>query len=92
MDDFANLINQLRLAAVVNPRDYAFLTEAADVITLLQKDATAPYIVANGEIMSVEPNIYDQEELHKNCTVQILKNSITGACSVGWWKNREAEE
>lgn len=92
MDDFTNLINRLRLAAVVNPRDYAFLTEAADVITLLQKDATAPYIVANGEIMSVEPNIYDQEEIHENCTVQILKNSITGACSVGWWENREADK
>lgn len=89
MADFMNLINRLRLAAVLNPRDYAFLTEAADVITLLQKDATAPYIVANGEIMSVEPNIYDQEERHENCTVQILRNSVSGEISVGWWENKE---
>lgn len=30
---------------------------------------------------------FDIEERHENCTVQILKNSVTGAESVGWWKN-----
>ena len=30
---------------------------------------------------------YDVEERHENCTVQILKNSVTGAESVGWWDN-----
>jgi len=30
---------------------------------------------------------FDVEERHENCTVQILKNSVTGAESVGWWKN-----
>lgn len=30
---------------------------------------------------------YDTEEIHKNCTVQIWKNSITGEESVGWWEN-----
>ena len=32
--------------------------------------------------------IYDTEEIHENCTVQILKNSITGEISVGWWENK----
>lgn len=31
--------------------------------------------------------IYDEEEIHENCTVQIWKNSVTGECSVGWWEN-----
>ena len=31
--------------------------------------------------------IFDVEERHENCTVQILKNSVTGAESVGWWEN-----
>lgn len=31
--------------------------------------------------------IYDQEEIHDNCTVQILTNSVTGEVSIGWWKN-----
>ena len=33
--------------------------------------------------------IYDQEEIYPNCTVQIWKNSVTGECSVGWWKNEK---
>ena len=35
----------------------------------------------------IETNIFDQEEIHPNCTVQILKNSVTGEVSVGWWPN-----
>ena len=38
---------------------------------------------------TVETNIYDQEEIHPNCTVQILKNSVTGEVSVGWWENED---
>ena len=30
---------------------------------------------------------FDIEEIHSDCTVQILKNSETGAISVGWWEN-----
>lgn len=41
---------------------------------------------------SVETNIFDIEEIHYNCTVQILKNSITGEISVGWWENEEVDE
>lgn len=37
--------------------------------------------------MKYETVIYDQEIVHPNCTVQILRNSVTGAESVGWWKN-----
>ena len=33
--------------------------------------------------------IFDTEEIIENCTVQILRNSETGDCSVGWWKNEE---
>ncbi len=36
--------------------------------------------------------VYNEEEIHENCTVQILRNSITGAFSFGWWKNVEAEK
>lgn len=43
------------------------------------------------EIEVDEINLYDEEELHHNCTVQILRNSITGEVSVGWWENGEGE-
>ena len=41
--------------------------------------------------VEVETNIYDEEELHTNCTVQILRNSVTGEVSIGWWENEEDE-
>jgi len=31
--------------------------------------------------------IYDEEEIHPNCTVQIWRNSVTGEESIGWWDN-----
>ena len=37
--------------------------------------------------VKVETNIFDEEEIHENCTVQILRNSITGETSVGWYEN-----
>lgn len=34
--------------------------------------------------MTIETNIYDHEELHHNCLVQVLTNSITGEQSPAW--------
>lgn len=36
-----------------------------------------------------ETNIYDIEEIHHNCTVQILRNSVTGEQSIGWWPEEQ---
>ena len=41
----------------------------------------------NNRIETVDLNVFDEEEIHENCTVQILKNSSTGEVSVGWWEN-----
>ena len=40
----------------------------------------------------VTTSIYDQEEIHENCTVQVLTNTVTGEVSVGWWNNKEDGE
>lgn len=40
-------------------------------------------------ITLIETNIFDIEEIYPNCTVQVLRNSVTGEVSVGWWKNGE---
>ena len=40
----------------------------------------------------ITTNIYDTEEIHHGCTVQILRNSVTGDVSVGWWKEKGEEE
>lgn len=34
-----------------------------------------------------ECNFYDVEEIYSDCTVQILRNSVTGCKSIGWWRN-----
>lgn len=41
------------------------------------------------KIVDVHMTIYDQEEIHHNCTVQILTNTVTGDVSGGWWPNEE---
>jgi len=39
------------------------------------------------EKFTVDTNIYDIVEVIEDCTVEILKNSVTGAISIGWWRN-----
>lgn len=39
------------------------------------------------EVVKVETNFFDKEEIHENCTVQVLTNTATGDVSVGWWEN-----
>ena len=36
-------------------------------------------------------NVYDECEIHKNCTVEIWKNSTTGEISIGWYENGKTE-
>lgn len=43
-------------------------------------------------IVKIQTCIYDEVETFPNCTVQILRNSITGDESVGWWINKEEQE
>lgn len=60
--------------------------EAIDMaISALEKQVGKKTII-------VETNIYDTEEIHHGCTVQILRNSVTGDVSVGWWEEKEEEE
>ena len=35
---------------------------------------------------------FDVEEIHENCTVQILRNSRTGEVSIGWWEGTIEDE
>ena len=44
------------------------------------------------EIVDVEINVFDEREVHENCTVEILRNSVTGEISIGWWENKKEEK
>ena len=48
-----------------------------------------PFIPPEPQITT---NIYDQEEIHHGCAVQILRNSVTGDVSVGWWEESEEDD
>ena len=37
---------------------------------------------------SVETNVFDQREIHTNCTVEIWSSSATGEVSIGWYENK----
>lgn len=66
--------------------DYPYTEEEQVLLTSLDK--AVEVLRKQSETKSqIETNIYDIEEIHTNCTVQILTNSITGETSVGWWKN-----
>lgn len=38
---------------------------------------------------TIDLSIYDEEEVHPNCTVVIWRNSVTGEESWGWTDNDE---
>lgn len=43
-------------------------------------------VTGNGD-ETIEVNLYEEVELHTDCTVQVLRNVLTGELSVGWWEN-----
>ena len=36
-------------------------------------------------------NVFDECEIHENCTVEIWRNSKTGEISIGWYENKKEE-
>ena len=57
--------------------------QVGDLISIADFSTVCP------DYMRVVLNIFDEVEVHDNCTVQILRNSATGEESVGWWDNDE---
>ena len=60
----------------------------------MKEELKAAKAELDAQNVTVTPLIsfYDQEEIHKNCTVQILTNTKTGDVSIGWWENTQEEE
>ena len=51
------------------------------------RNALTVALAALHEKSARERIVYDTVEEYPNCTVQVLTDSKTGECSVGWWKN-----
>lgn len=82
MTYYKDLIDRLRNATAF-PILQSLMNEAADVIEKLSSSDSP---------VDVSMSLYDEVEVHTNCTVQIWKNSVTGDVSVGWFENEECEE
>lgn len=50
------------------------------------KDKKRIILEEAGVLFPVEADFFDEEEIHHNCTVQVLRNSITGETSIVWWE------
>lgn len=78
------LPGRLRACSLLMSNEAAqLLTEAADRI-----EAAEDYIRELEEDLqhlTVDPCLFDQEEVYENCTVQVLTNSHTGDVSIGFW-------
>lgn len=69
-----------------------WLKELIALRTFFRANNMEPMFDSSGSVKGVAPvetNIFDEEETVPNCTVQILRNSVTGEESVGWWRNDE---
>ena len=65
------------------------LFDGKERLTLCLGDRKVTLVPENQ--VSINLDLYDQEETYPNCTVQVLTNTVTGETSVGWWPN-ETEE
>ena len=103
VDEDEKLVSDLRYLADwagknqgTTPRQLADrLSDAAErlyslsrYLEALDKQLYALAKAASGVLVPVELNLYDEEELHEDCTVQILRNTVSGELSVGWWENQ----
>lgn len=77
-----------RLVEELSPR------EAGDMICKALEESGVPYVKdripeerTDQKTVVNEINLFDEEEFHFDCTVHILRNSVTGHVSVGWWDN-----
>jgi len=74
-----------KIASIEGPFENGMIRITQEAMDYIREVAGAAADELSCGVVEMPP--YDQEEIHHNCTVQVLKNSITGETSVGWWKN-----
>ena len=101
MRDYAELVNNLRCCNKDDACDGCTYFHDEEKCCGIEKDAAdaieellAEMVTLRNQLpqQTIETNLYDIEETHPNCTVQILRNSVTGEVSVGWWENEEGAD
>ena len=79
-------MRDLQFTPPIMPGIHVCSVEFVDAIKELAGEAVKQLEAAETEVIIP---IYDEEEIHHGCTVQVLRNSSTGETSVGWWKEGE---
>lgn len=67
--------------------NFMVCTSIAETLRDAHPKAVRAWNRRTSEIVNVETIFFDKEEIHENCTVQVLTNTATGDVSVGWWEN-----
>lgn len=93
MTDYTEMVKRLRACAEGDCRHFLRVAGEACVAPLLREAADAIEKLCAGEDdgFTVETAVFDQEEVHDDCTVVIWRNSVTGEESVGWYENNKEE-
>ena len=91
MDDKDVVIQELR-AEIRSMRDSweADQQERVRITELLEQAKRYPWYAELKALvtdMMQVSGFYDTQEIYPDCTVQVWRNSRTGAVSVGWWQN-----
>ena len=75
----------LDACSFVDDREY--YTNGSKLIPLFRVKQAIEHYYGKAPKNNIETNIFDIVEEYEDCTVQVLKNSITGETSVGWYRN-----
>lgn len=41
---------------------------------------------------NIDEDLYEIIEIHRNVTVEVLRNKRTGECDVGWYRQEDTED
>ena len=93
MTDYTEMIKRLRACAEGDCRHYLRIAGEACVAPLLREAADAIEALAPfaPDSFVVETTVFDEEEVHEDCTVVIWRNSVTGEESIGWYESDKEE-
>ncbi len=72
------------ILGIAKARDYYFMLKS-DLMKCKKYEMPEQKVMIDEH--EVDTELYDREEIHPNCTVQVWTNSYTGKTSVGWWPN-----
>ena len=79
------MIDTEKIKELVCDRLCRFPSEYKDPDDLFAHECDKCPLEALLDEQTTETNINDEEEKYYPCTVQVLRNSITGDISIGWW-------